>query len=443
MASPGSVQGKVSLDVSDFQAAAKIILGLCKDIGDVMKTTFGVAFGTLAATAVEKLVSVMKDFATSIPRNLEAVFQLGENLANVSHASRIAADQFEIFRTAVEKGISFQEAAGVLGRNAELMRNDASIFRDVQLKIFEAGQRVEGFWIGFADKVAPVISVMLDKFNALDFTGWGQQFAEPIAKAIEVIYQLAQDGSLWDTMGKLFQLALLSGMDALAYLANIAESVFQVAFDFAVQYFMTALHQGFQVEAWGIFNMMVDGFKWVASKFYDFLVLAIRSSLAVMTLGLSEVLMHFPKLFGEIEKGGNTAVSNYKAPEQGKSFSDSLKDSISKISFGSDASKRLGDEIAKVINNAQEKFKIGNDESGQHFSNLTAIQNFGVSSLQKLGLGGTANGPGGTQDALVNYASKTVDRLGEIKTLLESRNNQSTTMPGVVPQTKVAVKITQ
>jgi hypothetical protein len=53
---------------------------------------------------------------------------------------------------------------------------------------------VRGFWVSLADKVAPALKPLLDRFANLDFASWGQKAGEAVA----FIVQAFADGKVGD-----------------------------------------------------------------------------------------------------------------------------------------------------------------------------------------------------------------------------------------------------
>lgn len=113
----------------------------------------------------------------------------------------------------------FGEAAGQVGEQAQILARDAALFDDVSDKLALAGVKTQGFFIGVADRVAPVLKPLLDKFATLDLAKQGQDTGDAIAMAL----QSAQDGNLGEILGltvtgallkagNLFVAAMLSGV---------------------------------------------------------------------------------------------------------------------------------------------------------------------------------------------------------------------------------------
>lgn len=355
MAAKGEARAKISLDYSGWELGAKAVAAISKQMFDVVKTTVGVAFGMLAVDAIKKFVS-------AIPGAVSQVLQMGEELANMAHATGMAAGQFAAFQLMLQHGISYADASSMLGRNAELLSKDANIFRDVQIKIAESGLRIQGFWIGFADKIAPVMNVLLDKFNSLDLSKWGQQFAEPIANAAKVIYGLIASGNVGNIFGAGLKLAALQ------------------------------------------FNsILTDGTDRLIAKLHAFFD-GLPGKIKAKTDGLTEPLDDFTNdladrghnmLFGRNGGWLNSWSGNFdsgmKLPSYGPLKRGQKGDPTEDAEI-----KGLSSQIKQMIEDAKKAFQGDSDVSKQ-FENRYAKQNFGVSNLQKIGGGGFF---GGVQDSV-------------------------------------------
>lgn len=349
MAAKGEARAKISLDYSSWEKGAKFVTASAA----TMISTAAAVGTAMAAAAVVGVAA----FAYAARAGVADVLKMGESLANMAHATGMAAGQFAAFKLMLEHGISFSDAGEMLGRNAALLSKDAAIFRDVQIKIAESGIRIQGFWIGFADKIAPVMNVFLDKFNAIDLTKWGQDFAEPIANTIKVLYEFFSNGQLWEVF-------------ALGMKSAIYES-FSAFRDIAVQFALV------------FYNAIATAVTAIESKVEGFL----RNPFAAV----GNLQNDFKEIAGQII--------------------------TSALSFGNSFTGAT-EEFKNKISQALSQFG-GEESSSKHFDNRSAVQNFGVSNLQKLGLGGTV---GGIQDS-IGQQSLVVQRdalqaLNKIATLL-------------------------
>jgi len=375
MATSGTVQAKVSLDYSEFEAAARAVIDISKDVSSFIKTTFAVAFGDLISAAVQKAVSALRNFASSAVDSIYQVIKLGESMAMFAHITNMAAGYYMTFQLAFEKGISMHEAADMLGRNAELITKDSKLFRDVAIRLSEVSLRFEGFWIGFADKVAPGINSVLAKIGEMDFSIWGQRIGEAFETGFEVFYGLIKSGTLFETLSLSLKVGFAEATNYLVYGANLFVSVLSTFFA-EIPY------------------LLVAGFKAASSD--------VARILAEASTGIAAIKLGYGAVFGDAVKPKN-----------------SIRDAVAAVPMkdvsGADALFR-----ALLISLKEAKGQFAKEPEPPEISNVKAAMNFGVSSLQKLGLGGTVNGVGGQGDPLVDIGNKQYDQLKVISELLRN-----------------------
>lgn len=120
---------------------------------------------------------------------------------------------------------AFGSAAAQVGTQAKLMDRNAALFDDISDKLALAGLKVQGFFVGVADQVAPVLQPLLDWFANQDLATQGQNFGLAIASAITML----TDGTFGQTLllmaqnaGMAFANLLISGVQsALQAISNI------------------------------------------------------------------------------------------------------------------------------------------------------------------------------------------------------------------------------
>lgn len=91
---------------------------------------------------------------------------------------------------------AFGQAAKEVGAQADIMNRNAALFDDISDKLNLAGLKIQGFFVGFADQVAPVIQPLLDWFAGQDLAAQGEAFGKSIATAIQMLV----DGTLWGAL---------------------------------------------------------------------------------------------------------------------------------------------------------------------------------------------------------------------------------------------------
>ncbi len=106
----------------------------------------------------------------------------------------------------------FGDAATQVGSQAQIFAKDAALFDDVGDKLALTGLKVCGFWVGVAEKVAPVLKPLLDKFASLDLASWGQKSGEAVA----FIVQAFADGKVGDILFTSAKIAFANAVNFLA-----------------------------------------------------------------------------------------------------------------------------------------------------------------------------------------------------------------------------------
>jgi hypothetical protein len=112
-------------------------------------------------------------------------------------------------------------AAETLGSQAEVLNRQAANFDKISDLLGHAGDKMQGFWVGLADKFAPMLLPILERLNKLDFTGWGQQ----IGNAVQIIAQAFSDGRI----SELLSLALRVGFgEGLNYFTGAISTIVRI-----------------------------------------------------------------------------------------------------------------------------------------------------------------------------------------------------------------------
>jgi hypothetical protein len=446
MAKKGSASATIGLDYSAFEAGAKAVMKISEQMGSFIRDTLAVAAGNILASAFTRGTGAVTSFFAALKDNLDAIFSTGEELANLAHATGMATGEYLKFKTAAEKNITMSEAAKLLGNNAAIMEKDAGIFRDISLKLFGVGERIQGFWLGVADKIAPVINPLLDRLLSLDLSSWGQAFATPIANAVAIIAQLAMDGTLWQTMGDL-------AAAAFTYAAEILGKVLKI---FTVKGFMEGVAMLWDaIKALGAY--MADVFSRVFNKltkeFAYYLLSAANACANVIdqiTVVLGDTLNKLIKYntLGMVDT--RAGVMDQKDAERNKMEREAYLQAMLKVFQGDQPGKpatpapagglveqimeaisstqfgtpELMDRIAKALEKFQTQTSPGSDKN----SNTAATQNFGVSSLAAVGGGGGVGFVSLTEHAAQQTSIQT-DILETLKSMANKTPGPESTPP--------------
>lgn len=216
-------RARVSLDPKPFEKGAKAVVQAAESMSSTIKSAFATAgiaiLAALGARTISGLVNTIRE-----------TIEFGEAMANAGKRAGIAAGQFYLFNSAMEKGIGLKTAASLLGKNAEVLNRSANVFRDVSLKLWAIGEQIRGFWLGMMERISPVLSKILDGALGDALLEAGNTFGEAIANAIKVIYQLAKDGKLWDTFKQGFAIAFDYARERMEWLGRVGFEIFKLVF---------------------------------------------------------------------------------------------------------------------------------------------------------------------------------------------------------------------
>jgi len=239
MAAKGSAVARIGLDVSAFEKGAQAVFKSVNSINNSIKTIAAVTGGAFVFGALLEGANAFKD---SITGNIASTLRFSEELANLSHATGLAAGAFLTLGFAREKGISNERAAKMLGAEAKAISDNASLFRDASIKLAVVGEKMKGFWLGVTEKAAPLLDKVFDKIIEFDFVSWGERIAKPFADIGAYLFQVLSDGRLAQVLMQLG--AVLAGA-----LANAFHYVYELAttlFDHMVDRLSVRLENAFK-----------------------------------------------------------------------------------------------------------------------------------------------------------------------------------------------------
>ena len=219
-ANTGVAVGDLVVLQQEFANAGKS----AEDIGPVFGKMAKTLQGGSADDTIKKLGINLEELKKKTPA--EQFRTLGTAINTIQDPSQKAAASMEIFGRSGAELLSlfssdgFGEAAAQVGSQAQILAKDAALFDDVGDKLALTGMKVRGFWVGVAEKVAPVLKPLLDKFASLDLASWGQKAGEAVA----FIVQAFADGKVGDI---LFTSAKIAFANAVHFLAGALMAVAQ------------------------------------------------------------------------------------------------------------------------------------------------------------------------------------------------------------------------
>ena len=153
----------------------------------------------------------------SAPEQLE---QIGAAISKLPTQSERAATAMKIFGRGGAEMLAvlsdpkaIESAKTSLGSYAALMERDSALFTKITNSLEILSTKVKGFFVGFADKVAPGLDSLLDKIKGINLTGLGQQ----IGSLFAVVSEAFKGGSFTEIISLSLEVAgmkfvnLLSG----------------------------------------------------------------------------------------------------------------------------------------------------------------------------------------------------------------------------------------
>jgi hypothetical protein len=130
-------------------------------------------------------------------RGMNAADQLqtiGQAIAGIPDDAERAATAIKIFGksggellTLFSNAGALDDAARSIGGQADLLTKNADLFDRAADILNTVGSKIEGFFIGVADQVVPVLLPLLEAADGLDFANIGQSLGEGIAFALTAI----------------------------------------------------------------------------------------------------------------------------------------------------------------------------------------------------------------------------------------------------------------
>ncbi|MBI5817466.1 MAG: hypothetical protein HZA88_00600 [Verrucomicrobia bacterium] len=181
------------------------------------------------------------------------------------------------------------DAATMVGGQAEILARNAAIFDRASDILNASGVKLKGFFVGLADKLTPQLAPLLEMFNKMDFSSWGQRIGDAINTGIAAF----KSGELVALLSAAFDLV---GMR----LVNTISNAIQMGAEFSVPVLAgllsAAVKVGFSGNFWEGLAFGIEGFvaKFLAAMvpvtdfLFDSFVKAAGAAAALMELAASK-----------------------------------------------------------------------------------------------------------------------------------------------------------
>lgn len=122
-------------------------------------------------------------------------------------------------------GTAIDSAANAVGNQAQILDKNANLFDDISDKLAQTGLKVQGFFVGVAERVAPVLKPLLDGFSTLDLSGLGQQVGDVIA----FLVQAFSSGQIGTILGASIEVAIKNAANGIvSFLSGLGTALGQV-----------------------------------------------------------------------------------------------------------------------------------------------------------------------------------------------------------------------
>lgn len=143
----------------DGQPTGKVLKKLGINLGDLGKMGVMEQFA-----AIQKAISGITDPAQRSAAAMEIFGKSG-------------GDMLALF---ADSG-ALSNAATNIGKQAQLLDKNAGNFDRISDLLGSASNKLRGFFVGMADRIAPVILPLLESFNKIDLSGFGQKVGDAFA----------------------------------------------------------------------------------------------------------------------------------------------------------------------------------------------------------------------------------------------------------------------
>lgn len=435
-------------DLAVLQQQFKLSGKAAEDVGPVMaKMMKGIGSGSAAGT-IKRLGLDMDELRKKTPT--EQFQAIGEAINKLPDPAQRATAAMEVFGKsgasllAVFADGSFGQAAQQVGNQADLLNKDAALFDDISDKLATAGLKVQGFFIGVADRVAPVIKPLLDRFAMLDLSRLGQQVGDFVALFIQAF----ADGKLGEIVLTSMELSFAEAANfLLGLLTAIGNVIAQMLLE-GPKNALTVLKIATTADFWKSLGAALLS---IAARF----TAALLGAVAELIDGLSGIPLIGDKIHGgaqavrskanEMWKGANV-IDAYGADKLTPTIEaiktrmgEELQNIAAAASKGftegnavldtASISKRLDKVVGEVLDHAQEAqdnalkelpTKTPNAPTGEELDNKPAF-----SHLQRIGGGGYTSGG----DPLLTESRQQTRELRDlnknVKTLIEKQPRPS------------------
>jgi len=279
-------RARITLISTPFEDGARRVAAAADRMAGTVKVAFAVAGAAVLAAFGAASIG-------AIARSANEVLKFGEEMENAGKKAGITAGKYYLLNSAISKGISTKTASKLIGDNAKELDKSAGTFRDVSIKLWAVGEKIKGFWLGLMGRVAPIVSKLLDSAIGVNLVKAGQQFGDALAKAVKIVYGLAKNGQLWETIALGFQLAFEYGKEVLLEFVEAIKTDLSKGLEGSIV-------QGLDIAWQTMSKWALDASMWLSECIYD--------GLEAIVTGLSDSWADVSQWFSDFSKFLSEAV---------------------------------------------------------------------------------------------------------------------------------------
>lgn len=182
-------------------------------------------------------------------------------------------------------GDALLRASKEYGTQAAILSQSAEKFAFVQNQLNNVGTKLQGFFLGLADKIANPLSALLDQIDRIDLVGMGEQFGAYISDSVSLIVGLVKNGDVFEALG----LSLKIGFqEAINYFTGALQESVADAFDLITK-----------LQFWeGIGKVAVGGLAQIGNFLIKMMVNMAKFFVAAIEAGLAGLNTRMAKLPG-------------------------------------------------------------------------------------------------------------------------------------------------
>lgn len=168
--------------------------------------------------------------------------QISDALARMEDPTARAAAALQIFGrsggelvTLFRDGGAMDKARVTIGSQAKVLEENARLFDRVSDLLSSAGKKLQGFFVGAAEKIAPALRSVLEEINKIDLVGMGRKFGRLLLLPIAAF----KNGRLGELFKSGLRFGIASALDllfrglrgAVAFLAKALPPIFGALFN--------------------------------------------------------------------------------------------------------------------------------------------------------------------------------------------------------------------